>query len=211
MKTLIEKVKKEHFNYSLENGGKWADVFECKIAWKGESEYETALLQIYDGDDAFSLPNDDEFVFYPRTLDEFYSLIAKIDVEKVNELIECGNVWEKISEDELPDSDEDFIIIDVVDMYCSHDFIDDKFTSQNGVVTISRRDYYQYPDPLESADFSDEQMQTLADELGLQLQIDYGLKKEDIEDCTNEEAQQIFWRLHETIAVEMGMRYFEDM
>ena len=89
-----------------------------------------------------------------------------------------------------------------------------EFTS-NGI-TITRSDYESMPCSMYANEFSDEQMQELVTKIANVLSSQYGYTEHEIS-CLKKDSQEIedyedaFWREMEEIAVDMGMRYYEDM
>ena len=90
----------------------------------------------------------------------------------------------------------------------------------NGVQIISRIDYESIPIPMYATEFTDDQMQNLAETIYLTLCNYGGFNKTDVDDYfqTNEMDKELFedidnafWKEMEIIAVNMGMRYYEDM
>lgn len=104
--------------------------------------------------------------------------------------------------------------------YCSecyelYETYDKPFT-RYGVKVVSRGDYESMPIPMYAGEFSDKQMKKLAKLIYETIYQSSGyphhtinsyLKGEIEDDYLNE----FFWREMEEIAVQMGMRYYEDM
>ena len=207
LKECVEEDVKQYIKkHSIE-----PDVFECKIAWKGSKDGQVDLIRIYDGEDSDMLPDDDDYLFYSKTLNDFYGLLANITLNRVAELPDYDEVTEYLTEEEWGDSDEDFVIVDVLDMWSTKDPITKQFTSSNGYVTISRGDYYSFPCPMCAGDFNDEKMQKLADTIGNVLENEYRYTKEEITDEENEDCQDALWKEIEDCALTMGMKYLEDI
>ena len=100
-----------------------------------------------------------------------------------------------------------------------------EFKSQYGSLTITREDYESLTIPMIAIEFNDEQMQKLVDNINLSMRSDYdeeqlgwlksyrsngeGLTKEqtNFADKMSEREFEYF----ETCAVNMGMRYYEDL
>lgn len=84
---------------------------------------------------------------------------------------------------------------------------------------ISRGDYESMPAPMYAGEFDDDQMTELAERIYLCLSNEYSYSKEDLEKYFNYNPNDLvdygldmaFWREMENIAIEMGMRYYEDM
>ena len=89
-----------------------------------------------------------------------------------------------------------------------------EFTS-NGVI-LSREDYESMPCAMYAMEFTDEQMQELVEKTANVLSAQYGYTEHEIS-CLEEDSQELedyydaFWREMENIALDMGMRYYEDM
>ena len=88
----------------------------------------------------------------------------------------------------------------------------------SGAVLITREDYESMPSPMYALEFNDKKMQALANNIADTLKTQYGFGETEIEDVTEngtdkdiEEFDNIFWSVMESCAVEMGMRYYEDM
>lgn len=87
-----------------------------------------------------------------------------------------------------------------------------------GLDIVSRGDYESLPFSMYAGEFDDEKMQKLADEIYHSLRYEYGYSEDELHDFfTNPDARENvkmsghFWIEMETIAVNMGMRYYEDM
>ena len=86
----------------------------------------------------------------------------------------------------------------------------------SGGVVITRNDYESMPCPMYAREFTDEQMQELANQTANILSAQYGYNEYEIS-CLKEDSQEMedfedaFWREMEECAVAMGMRYYEDM
>ena len=87
-----------------------------------------------------------------------------------------------------------------------------------GLDIVSRGDYESLPAPMYAGEFDDEKMQNLAEEIYQSLRCEYGYSDDEIHDfftnpdaCENEKMSGHFWIEMEKIAVNMGMRYYEDM
>lgn len=89
-----------------------------------------------------------------------------------------------------------------------------EFTS-NGI-TLSREDFESLPCAMYAMEFTDEQMQELVNCTANILSSQYGYNEYEIS-CLEEDSQELedyyyaFWREMENIALDMGMRYYEDM
>ena len=96
----------------------------------------------------------------------------------------------------------------------SNDSLKKEFTS-NGVV-LSREDYESMPCAMYAMEFTDNQMQELVNGVADVLSSQYGYTEYEIS-CLEEDSQELedyyeaFWREMENIALDMGMRYYEDM
>ena len=96
----------------------------------------------------------------------------------------------------------------------NNDSLEKEFTS-NGVV-ISREDYESMPCAMYAMEFTDAQMQELVEKIANVLSSQYGYTEYEIS-CLEEDSQELedyydaFWREMENIAIDMGMRYYEDM
>ncbi len=81
--------------------------------------------------------------------------------------------------------------------------------------TVERSLYETMPAPMIAHTWPDEQMQQLADAIGREFDYegtlkyweDAGYKIEHIDD----ELDELWWRSMEDCAVQMGMRYYEDL
>lgn len=87
-----------------------------------------------------------------------------------------------------------------------------------GLDIVSRGDYESLPAPMYAGEFDDEKMRKLADEIYQSLYYEYGYSDEELHEFfTNPDARENekmsghFWIEMEKIAVNMGMRYYEDM
>lgn len=87
-----------------------------------------------------------------------------------------------------------------------------------GLDIISRGDYESMPSPMYAGEFDDDEMTELAEKIYLCLTNEYGYTDKDLEKYFNDQTAKIdyvldmiFWREMENIAIEMGMRYYEDM
>lgn len=88
-----------------------------------------------------------------------------------------------------------------------------EFKSSNGVI-ITRGDYESLPLPLKAKCFSDEQMQTLVNNIDNELKK-YGYSDDDISKyfgkCSTKEEDEFdtnFWVEMENCAIDMGMEYY---
>lgn len=88
------------------------------------------------------------------------------------------------------------------------EILNKEFTSNNGLITLSRADYYSFPIPLEASQFDDDEMQELVDTIATRLKRDYRITKEELD---NENNQEVLWELIETIALDMGMEYCDEV
>lgn len=87
-----------------------------------------------------------------------------------------------------------------------------------GLDIVSRGDYEGLPIPMRSSDFSDDKMAELAKRIYLTLTNEYGYTDRELENYFNdtsanvdEDLDMAFWKEMEEIAVQMGMRYYEDI
>lgn len=211
-KTLKENVS-EQLNEYFKTNGEFPNVLECKVVWHNSfSEGEIAKIRIIDSSYTELYEYDDEYLFYPKNLEEFKTLLANITIERLEDLQDPVTCYDCLNEDELSNSGEDFTIIDVVDMYNEIEPIDKEFTSDNGLLTLSRCDYYSgFPMPMEACKFDDVKMQELVNTIAIHLERDYRFTKEEINDYNNDNVQDIVWELIESVAVSMGMEYCEDI
>ena len=88
----------------------------------------------------------------------------------------------------------------------------------SGAVLITREDYESMPSPMYALEFNDKKMQALANNIAETLKVQHGYGEAEIEDVTEngtdddiEFFDNTFWRVMESCAIEMGMRYYEDM
>ena len=86
----------------------------------------------------------------------------------------------------------------------------------SGGVGITREDYESMPCAMYAMEFTNAQMQELVDRIAYVLSSQYGYNEYEIS-CLKEDSQELedyydaFWREMENIALDMGMRYYEDM
>lgn len=87
-----------------------------------------------------------------------------------------------------------------------------------GLPIVSRGDYESMPCPMYAGEFDDDQMSELARLIYQMLNSQYGYTDRELEKYFNDQTANIdedlddaFWREMEEIAVQMGMRYYEDM
>lgn len=87
-----------------------------------------------------------------------------------------------------------------------------------GLDIVSRGDYESMPAPMYAGEFDDDEMTELAEKIYLCLTNEYDYTDKDLEKYFNDKTAKIdydldmaFWREMENIAIEMGMRYYEDM
>ena len=110
--------------------------------------------------------------------------------------------------------------------YCSKCYADyekyDTYFKCLGLDIVSRGHYEGMPAPMYAGEFDDDQMTELAERIYLCLSNEYSYSKEDLEkyfnnnnpnpnDLIDYDLDMVFWREMENIAIEMGMRYYEDM
>ena len=209
--TLKARAGQELIDYFKTNG-QTPNVMVCKVVWHNNfREAEIAKIRIIDSAYSELYGYDDEYLFYSRNFEEFGDLLANITTDRLNDLQDPATCYENLNEDELSDSGEDFTIIDVVDMYHEPEPLDKEFTSDNGFLTLTRRDYYSIPIPMEACQFNDSKMQELVNTIAIHLDRDYRFTKEDIDDVDNDYAQDVLWELIESVALSMGMEYCEDV
>jgi hypothetical protein len=210
--TIKARIGQELIEYFQRNG-QTPNVFECKVVWHNNfREAEVAKVRIIDSTYSELYGYDEEYLFYSRNLEEFGTLLANITTDRLNDLQDPATCYDCLNEDELSDSGEDFTIIDVVDMYHEAEPMDKEFTSDNGLLTLTRRDYYSsFPIPMEASQFNDSKMQELVNRIAITLDKDYHFTKEDIDNVDNYYAQDVLWELIESVAVYMGMEYCEDV
>lgn len=94
----------------------------------------------------------------------------------------------------------------------------DTYFQCKGLDIVSRGDYESMISPMYAGEFDDEKMQNLAEEIYQSLRCEYGYSDDEIHDfftnpdaCEDEKMSGHFWIEMENIAVNMGMRYYEDM
>ena len=86
----------------------------------------------------------------------------------------------------------------------------------SGGVGITREDYESLPCAMYAMEFTDDQMQELVNRVADVLSSQYGYNEYEIS-CLEEDSQELedyydaFWREMENAALDMGMRYYEDM
>lgn len=87
-----------------------------------------------------------------------------------------------------------------------------------GLDIVSRGDYENMLAPMYAGEFDDEKMAELARLIYQMLNSNYGYTDRELEKYFNDPSANIdenldmaFWREMEEIAVQMGMRYYEDM
>lgn len=95
--------------------------------------------------------------------------------------------------------------------------INKKF-SYKGIV-ITRGDYESMPCPMYAHEFSDEKMEELVKYIYDMLNVNYGYDETFIANINSNENisdeverfDEKFWEVMETCAIDMNMRYYEDM
>lgn len=94
----------------------------------------------------------------------------------------------------------------------------DTYFQCKGLDIVSRGDYESMISPMYAGEFDDEKMQNLAEEIYQSLRYEYEYSDDELHEfftnpdaCENEKMSGHFWIEMETIAVNMGMRYYEDM
>ena len=87
-----------------------------------------------------------------------------------------------------------------------------------GLDIVSRGHYEGMSSPMYAGEFDDDQMTELAKKIYLCLSNEYRYTDKELEKYFNDQTAKIdydldmaFWREMENIAIEMGMRYYEDM
>ena len=87
-----------------------------------------------------------------------------------------------------------------------------------GLDIVSRGDYEGMSAPMYAGEFDDDKMTELAEKIYLCLTNQYRYTDRELEKYFNDPSSTIdydldmtFWREMENIAIEMGMRYYEDM
>jgi hypothetical protein len=87
-----------------------------------------------------------------------------------------------------------------------------------GLDIVSRGDYEGMSAPMYAGEFDDDKMTELAEKIYLCLTNEYRYTDRELEKYFNDQTAKIdydldmvFWREMENIAIEMGMRYYEDM
>jgi hypothetical protein len=87
-----------------------------------------------------------------------------------------------------------------------------------GLDIVSRGDYESMPAPMYAGEFDDDKMTELARLIYQMLSSNYGYTDKELEKYFNDMSANVdedldiaFWREMEEIAVQMGMRYYEDM
>ena len=86
----------------------------------------------------------------------------------------------------------------------------------SGGIGITREDYESLPCAMYAMEFTNAQMQELVEKIANVLSSQYGYTEYEIS-CLEEDSQELedyydaFWREMENAALDMGMRYYEDM
>ena len=87
-----------------------------------------------------------------------------------------------------------------------------------GLDIVSRGDYENMSCPMYAGEFDDDKMTELAKKIYLSLTNEYRYTDKELEKYFNDTSANIdedldmaFWREMEEIAIQMGMRYYEDM
>ena len=85
-----------------------------------------------------------------------------------------------------------------------------------GSMSITREDYESMPCAMFATEFNDKQMQEIVNKLHDVLTFQYGYTEHEISNLEDgsaemEDYDNAFWREMENIAVDMGMRYYDDM
>jgi hypothetical protein len=94
----------------------------------------------------------------------------------------------------------------------------DTYFQYLGLDIVSRGDYESMPAPMYAGEFDDDKMTELARLIYQMLNTNYRYTDKELEKYfndmsanVNEDLDIAFWREMEEIAVQMGMRYYEDM
>lgn len=106
--------------------------------------------------------------------------------------------------------------------YCSKCYADyekyDTYFKCLGLNIVSRGDYEGMSAPMYAGEFDDDKMTELARLIYQMLNINYGYTDKELEKYFNDMSANVdedldiaFWKEMEEIAVQMGMRYYEDM
>lgn len=74
--------------------------------------------------------------------------------------------------------------------------------------SITRGEFEGFPCPMNAWNWSDEKMQKLADAIGLEL---YYYDYQPTNETEQEDLEDEFYGIMENIAIDMGMKYYEDM
>ena len=85
-----------------------------------------------------------------------------------------------------------------------------------GSISLTREDYESMPYAMCATEFSDKSMQTLVNKLHDVLTFQYGYTEDKIYNLEEgseemEDFDNAFWIEMENIAVDMGMRYYDDI
>ena len=204
--SVIDEIEDYHTMY-----GNYPNAFECKVVYHSDREGIVTNILVTETPQNISQAEDENYFFYPKNLEEFISLLANIKLDRFEDLPNSTEIYDWLNESEFSTAGEDFTIIDVLGMWEYCDPITKPFVSENELVTITRQDYYSFPCPLNGNSFTDDQMQELANTIGVHLERDYRLSKEEIEDENNDFAQDVLWELIENVALDMGMEYCDDV
>lgn len=94
----------------------------------------------------------------------------------------------------------------------------DKEFTYKGIV-ITRGDYESMPCPMYAHEFSDEQMEELVKYIYDMLNVNYGydeifIANINLNEHISDEVykfEERYWEVMETCAIDMNMRYYEDM
>lgn len=88
------------------------------------------------------------------------------------------------------------------------EFVLHAFMLHGKLATISRADYENMPSAMMAKDWTDEQMQELADDITRELsQYSFDVTSNYYE----EDLEEAFWKEMENCAVRLGMKYYEDI
>jgi hypothetical protein len=150
--------------------------------------------------------------------DDLYTYAHEKFLKYINEIEKEYNV----SSDELCDDEEwyDEYHDDVVLEFCKilNNNLYNTYFQCLGLDIVSRGDYESMPCPMYAGEFDNDKMAELAEKIYLCLTNQYRYTDKDLEKYFNDQTAKIdydldmvFWREMENIAIEMGMRYYEDM
>lgn len=183
--------------------------------------------------DIYRNPEGDVFDFYPPIIDR--------EKELYEELSKKGYILKDVTENGVGDTlsyaetfcycdrcgklflQDDLSFTDDGAPYCGKCYemyeIYDVYFKCLGLDIVSRGHYEGMPSPMYAGEFDDEKMTELAEKIYLCLSNEYGYSnahlqkyfKNNPNDLIDYDLDMVFWREMENIAIEMGMRYYEDM